>query len=257
MRCGCSGGTAGHRWSVTACAPVLPSASIVRTLTGTHALSSPKCVARENACGGAFFFFTPKSQNVTSSGGKKEANRSSAPGEEGMDFYLLRLKVTLQTLGFGLLSPWSCHHWLTLLHKNSPSIFLVFNHSIQCIPSSFQTVFVTLSNAQLLQDARSLKVNISCRAVLCSLYSLAYPQTWFLNFLFARFSGYSYIHPGLTALVLWSYPRAACSAWTVGSSLIELCSQLTHWLEEVIEEVRKTSDCFLALSGSIKAISAY
>ena len=37
-------------------------------------------------------------------------------------FFFMNFKVTLQTFDFGLLSPWSCHYWLTISPQNSPSI---------------------------------------------------------------------------------------------------------------------------------------
>lgn len=112
---------------------------------------------------------------------------------KGRDIFHLRFKVTLQTFGFGLFSPWSCHYWRTVSPKNSPSFFLVFNHFIQSIPNSFQTACVTLSNTRLLQDVKTLKVNTLwiSRALVDSFNCL---PTWLLYVLLAGFFSHPCIH---------------------------------------------------------------
>lgn len=108
----------------------------------------------------------------------------------GRNIFHLRFKVTLQTFGIGLFSPWSCHYWLTVSPKNSPSFSWFSTTSSNPIQNSFQTVCVTLSNTRLLQDVESLKVNISwIKWALRDSFTCL--PAWLLYILLVRFSSHS------------------------------------------------------------------
>lgn len=161
IRCGCGGGTAGHQWSITACITVrqlwlwlertaffpsfffffLPLCSTKMCWNWTSLrwhcvmlmLRSRESLAQKR--GGKSF-----SQDVKWTNTQFDAWKRSQ-SVEGNPYFFVYFKVTLQTSG-------SCFYWLTLSPKNSP-MFCWFSTNSS---NSFQNVFKTLSNIELLQD---------------------------------------------------------------------------------------------------------